>query len=317
MKYIETLREGDRVSDTYFCKQKQTLITKAGKPYDSLILQDKTGTIDAKIWDVSSQAVYDFEAMDYVDVTGEVTSFQGALQLNIKSVRPLKEGQYDPKEYMPCAERDLEEMYEELLGILMTVENTYLKQIVELFFVKSEKIVQSFKNHSAAKSVHHSFIGGLLQHTLAVVKLCEFYCIQYTLLNRDLLLTAAALHDIGKLKELSAFPENTYTDDGQLLGHIVIGSEWVADAARQIPNFPPKLKRELQHCILAHHGELEYGSPKKPALAEAVALNHADNTDAKMQTLTEIFKMPANMSGDWIGMNRLFDSNLRMTGKWN
>lgn len=317
MKYIEMLKEGERVSEIYFCKQKQALQTKAGKPYDSLILQDKTGTIDAKIWDISSQGIYDFEAMDYVAVTGEVVSFQGALQLNVKTIRPMQEGQYDPKEYMPCSERDPEEMYAELMKFLDKVENTYLQQLIQLFFVKSEKIVKAFKSHSAAKSVHHSFIGGLLEHTLAVVRLCDFYCSHYSLLNSDLLLTAAALHDIGKLKELSGFPENNYTDQGQLLGHIVIGSEWVNDAVRKIPGFPEKIRHELQHCILAHHGELEYGSPKKPALPEAVALNYADNTDAKLQTLTEIFKVPANKTGEWIGMNRLFESNLRMAGKWD
>lgn len=317
MQYIEDLREGTRISDIYFCKQKLSLQTKAGKPYDSLILQDKTGTVDAKIWDVSSQGIYDFEALDYIDVVGEVVSFQGALQVNIKSVRPVQEGEYDPTEYMPCSPYNIEEMFQELLDILKTVKNPHLKSLLDLFFVKSEKIVKVFKNHSAAKSVHHSFIGGLLQHTLGVVRLCDYYSSSYHVLNRDLLLSAAALHDIGKLKELSAFPENNYTDEGQLLGHIVIGSEWIGEAVRQIPDFPVKLKRELQHCILAHHGELEYGSPKKPALPEAVALNYADNTDAKLQTLTEIFSIPANMTGEWIGMNRLFESNLRMAGKWD
>lgn len=317
MRYIETLREGDRISDIYFCRQKQSLTTKAGKPYDSLVLQDKTGSVDAKIWDVGSQGIYDFDAMDYVDVVGEVISYQGGLQVNVKSIRPVDAQQCNPADYMPCTDKDIEQMYEELMGFLKTIKNSYLKQITDLFFVKSEKIITAFKNHSAAKSVHHSFIGGLLQHTLAVVRLCDFYCTQYPLLNRDLLLTAAALHDIGKLKELSNFPENNYTDDGQLLGHIVIGSEWVNEAARQIPEFPVKLRRELQHCILAHHGEFEYGSPKKPALPEAVALHYADNTDAKLQTLTEIFRVPANMTGEWIGMNRLFESNLRMSGKWD
>ncbi len=317
MKYIETLREGERVSDIYFCRQKQSLTTKAGKPYDSLLLQDKTGTVDAKIWDVGSQGIFDFEAMDYVHIVGEVVSFQGNLQLNIKSVRPVPEEQCDPKEYMPCSDKDIEQMYGELMRFMGSIKNSYLKQLTDLFFVKSEKIAGAFKKHSAAKNVHHSFIGGLLEHTLAVVRLCDFYCMHYPLLNRDLLLTAAALHDIGKLKELSGFPENNYTDPGQLLGHIVMGSEWVNDAARQIPGFPEKIRHELQHCILAHHGELEYGSPKKPALPEAVALNYADNTDAKLQTLTEIFKVPANRTGEWIGMNRLFESNLRMAGKWD
>ena len=144
-----------------------------------------------------------------------------------------------------------------------------------------------------------------------MVKLCEYYVGAYPILNKDLLFTAAICHDIGKTKELSTFPENDYTDDGQLLGHIVIGTEMMSDAIREIPDFPPKLASELKHCILAHHGELEFGSPKKPALAEALALNFADNTDAKMQTLIEVFK--EKDTKDWLGFNRLFDSNLRKT----
>ena len=155
------------------------------------------------------------------------------------------------------------------------------------------------------------FVGGLLEHTLSVCKLCGYYVKAYPILNRDLLCAAAICHDIGKVRELSAFPENDYTDDGQLLGHIVIGVEMVSDAVRSIPDFPERLASELKHCIVAHHGELEYGSPKKPALAEALALNFADCADAKMQTLTEIFK--DKNSNDWLGYNRLFESNLRKT----
>ena len=159
--------------------------------------------------------------------------------------------------------------------------------------------------------MHHGFSGGLLEHTLSVVKFCEYMAGAYPILNRDLLCAAAICHDIGKVRELSAFPENDYTDDGQLLGHIVIGVEMVSDAVRSIPDFPERLASELKHCIVAHHGELEYGSPKKPALAEALALNFADCADAKMQTLTEIFK--DKNSNDWLGYNRLFESNLRKT----
>lgn len=150
--------------------------------------------------------------------------------------------------------------------------------------------MKRFKGHSAAKTVHHGFIGGLLEHTVNVVKLCIYYCKSYSILNQDLLITAAMPHDAGKTVELSAFPANDYTDEGQLLGHIMIGAEMIHDRAREIPDFPAKPERELKHCILAHHGELEYGSPKKPALAEAARLNLADNTDAKMETLTEILR---------------------------
>ena len=168
-----------------------------------------------------------------------------------------------------------------------------------------------FKGHSAAKSVHHGFAGGLLEHTLSVVKFCDYMAGAYPILNKNLLFTAAICHDIGKTKELSSFPENDYTDEGQLLGHIVIGVEMIGDAVRNIPDFPEKLANELKHCIVAHHGELEYGSPKKPALAEAMALNLADNADAKMQTLTELFK--DKKGNDWLGYNRLFESNIRKT----
>lgn len=317
MKYIETFREGDRVSDIYLCKHMQSLVTKNGKPYVSVILQDKTGTVDAKIWEPNSQGIDEFDSLDYVEVIGDIASFQGGLQLNIKRIRVCQPGEYDEKEYLPVSGKNIDEMFAEFTRLIQSVKNNYLHQLLELFFIKSEKIQEAFKKHSAAKSVHHGFIGGLLEHTLGVIRLCDYYCKNYPLLNRDLLITAAALHDIGKLKELSGFPTNDYTDEGQLLGHIVMGSEWISDAIRQIPDFPMKLARELKHCIIAHHGELEFGSPKKPALAEAVALYYADNTDAKMQTMTELFSTPAAATGDWIGYNRFFESNLRKSGMWD
>lgn len=313
MKYIETLREGERVGEIYLCKQKQSALTKNGKPYESLILQDKTGTLDAKIWDPHSQGIDDFDALDYVDVVGEVTSFQGALQLNIKRVRKVQEGEYDPKDYLPISEKDIDAMYTELLQFVGSIQNPYLKKLAESFFVEDKEFAKRFRFHSAAKSVHHGFVGGLLEHTLSVTKMCGHFADTYDILNRDLLLTAAMFHDMGKLEELSAFPENDYTDDGQLLGHIMIGAEMVGDRMRDIPDFPKKLSAELKHCILAHHGELEFGSPKKPALAEALALSFADNLDAKMQTMKEVFGTVPKGNTQWLGYNRLFESNIRKT----
>ena len=208
------------------------------------------------------------------------------------------------------SDKDIEVMYRELMGFAREVEEPHLKALLEEFFVKDPDFAKAFKLHSAAKSVHHSFVGGLLEHTLSVCKLCRYYVEAYPILNRDLLYTAAMCHDIGKVYELSDFPENDYTDEGQLLGHIAMGSEMVGERARRIPGFPKRLENELKHCILAHHGELEYGSPKKPALMEAVALNMADNTDAKMETLKELFKS-AGTGQEWLGYNRLFESNIR------
>lgn len=312
MKYLNELHEGDRISNIYLCKHKQAAVTKNGKPYENVILQDKTGCMDAKIWDPNSQGIDDFDVLDYIDVVGDVTTFAGALQVNIKRVRKTREGEYDPADYLPVSENSTDDMYGKLLAYIKSVKNTWLSQLLEKLFVEDTEFIKSFQNHSAAKTVHHGFVGGLLEHTLGVARLCDFYAATYPLLNRDVLLAAALCHDIGKTKELSEFPLNDYTDDGQLLGHIMIGAEMIHDKIKEIPGFPPVLESELKHCILAHHGELEFGSPKKPAMAEAVALNLADNTDARMETLTEVFAS-AGQKKEWLGYNRLFESNLRRT----
>lgn len=203
-------------------------------------------------------------------------------------------------------------MYEELLGFIKSVKNPYLNRLLSSFFVDDAAFAKAFQFHSAAKTVHHGFVGGLLEHTLSVTKLCDYYAGYYKELNRDLLITAAIFHDIGKTKELSRFPENDYTDDGQLLGHIIIGTEMVSERMKEIEGFPASIAVELKHCILAHHGELEYGSPKKPALLEALALNFADNTDAKMETMIEALNAGGENKG-WLGFNRLLESNIRRT----
>lgn len=311
MHYIETLREGERVNEIYLCKNKQSALTKAGKPYEALILQDKTGTLDAKIWEPGSVGIDDFDRFDYINVVGDITSFQGALQLNVKRVRKAAEGEYEPKEYLPVSEYNVDEMYEQLLGYIKQMKNPYLKKLAGSFFIEDADFAKRFKFHSAAKSVHHGFVGGLLEHTLSVTKLSAYFADNYKILNKDLLVCAAMFHDIGKLEELSTFPENDYTDEGQLLGHIMIGAMEIAERIKTIDGFPEKLAHEMEHCILAHHGELEYGSPKKPALPEAVALSYADNIDAKMETMRELLANVPEGDTQWQGFNRLFESNIR------
>ncbi len=312
MRFIKDLTEGERVNEVYLCRKKQTALTKAGKPYESLALQDKTGTLDAKIWEPGSMGIDDYDELDYVFVTGEITSFQGALQLNIKRLRVASEGEYIAADYLPCSERDVDEMYQELMALVQSIKAPYMRNLLFSFF-EEQKFADKFKFHSAAKSVHHGFVGGLLEHTLGVAKNCDFYAQMYPMLDRDLLLAAAVLHDIGKMTELSPFPQNDYTDEGQLLGHIMIGAKQVEERIATIPDFPAVKERELIHCILAHHGELEYGSPKKPAIAEAVALSFADNLDAKMETMKEALGNVAPNDVRWQGFNRLFDSNIRRT----
>jgi len=311
MKYIKDLNDGDRVADIYMCKQRTSAVTKNGKNYLSLILQDKTGVMDAKVWDPTSPGIAEFDNMDYIEVMGDVSMFNGSLQMSVKRVRLCREGEYNPADFLPTSSRDIEEMYQELMKLINRTQNEYLKTLLEDIFVKDEAFIKKFKFSSAAKSVHHGFVGGLLEHTLSVATISEYFAKQYPILKRDLLVTAAICHDIGKVRELEAFPVNDYSDEGNLLGHIVMGYEMIGERVREIPGFPKVLENELKHCILAHHGELEFGSPKKPALVEAFALNFADNIDAKMETFKEL--MESTSTQDWIGFQRTLDTNVRMT----
>lgn len=312
MKFIKDLKEGDRISDIYLCKHRQAAVTKNGKAYENVILQDKTGTIDAKVWEPNNPGIGDYGVLDYIEVYGDVNNFQGNLQVSIKRIRVCREGEYNPADYLPVSSRNIDEMYRELLKTVESIQNPFFRRLLQSFFAEDEAFAKAFRQSSAAKTVHHGFVGGLLEHTLNVTKLCEYYCSAYPVLKRDLLLTAAMCHDIGKVKEISPFPENDYTDDGQLLGHIVMGSQMVGERAAGIQGFPHVLLSQLQHCILAHHGKYEYGSPKLPALMEALALNYADDTDAKLETFKEILENNSGNQG-WLGYNRLFESNLRAT----
>jgi 3'-5' exoribonuclease len=315
MQYINTFAEGSRVSGVYLCKHKQAATTRNGKEYYNVTLQDKTGTADAKIWEVNSPGVDDFSVLDYVAVEGDVIVYNGNIQLNIRRIRTAAENEYNPADYLPMTKKDRNQMYREMKDMIAKIGEPHLKRLAESYFVDDMDFVKKFGSHSAAKSVHHGFVGGLMEHTLGVMKLCEYYADHYPMLNRDLLITAALFHDIGKTEELSDFPENDYTDYGQLIGHIVIGAEMVHERIKTIDGFPPKLARELEHCILAHHGELEFGSPKKPALLEALALNLADNTDAKIETMMEALANGGAGTGEdgWLGFNRFLDSNIRRT----
>lgn len=311
MRYIETLKDGERISEVYYVKQKQIALTRTNKEYGNVILADKTGQIDTKIWDLNSGGIQEFEVGDFVDVSGQISSYNGSLQFKVERIRVANEDEYVISDYVPSSRYDVEDMFKELLGFVDSVKNEYLKQLLNSFFRNDENFVKAFKNTSAAKTVHHGFTGGLLEHSLSVTRLCDKMAANYDYLNRDLLISAAMLHDAGKTRELSEFPKNDYTDEGNFLGHIVIGYEMVMEKIKKIEGFPEILKLEIGHCILAHHGELEYGSPKKPSIAEAIALSMADNIDAKLETLREALE--AKDTNDWIGFNRWLDANVRKT----
>ena len=287
MRYIVDLRDGLNVDDIYFCKSKTTGTTSAGKEFFNLTLQDKTGTINAKIWDTSSSAIAEFEEMDFVYIRGEVNTFKENLQVKVLQLRKAQEGDYLVDDYMPMSSKPIDEMWRDLLAYIDKVEDKHYNQLLKKFFLEDEEVIAQFKKSSAARGVHHAFVGGLLEHTLGVTRVAYLLSRVYSDLNRDLLVTSAILHDVGKIREYSSFPQNDFTDEGNLIGHIIIGYEMIGDKIKDIPEFPKMKEDQLKHCILAHHGKLEFGSPKTPGLIEAVALNYADDIDAKLETFRE------------------------------
>ena len=310
MRYIKDIKDGYAIQDVYLCKTKNSATTKNGKEYLNVILGDKTGNVDCKIWNADSAGISDFEPMDYVFVNGEAKTFNGNIQIDIRQIRKADESEYNLEDFIPTSKKNVDEMYDSILKCVSTVENNYLHALLEEFFVNDADFIAKFKRSSAAKSIHHNFAGGLVEHTLGVARLCSYYAKKYPVLNKDLLLTAALCHDIGKIYEYSPFPENDYTDEGNLLGHIVMGIEMISKKIDTIPDFPKNLANELKHCIAAHHGKLEFGSPKKPSIIEAVALNYADDTDAKMQSFIQF--IDETDTYDW-SFNRAFDGSIRMT----
>jgi len=311
LKYINELKENDHLSGHYFCRQKLNLKTRSGKTYLSLKLMDKTGQLDAKVWEMNND-IEDFSEGDYIRIEGSVLTYQNELQLKIIKIRKSEPGEYAPSDYIPCTEKDIGLLYSELSGYVKTLSDPHIKKLAESILVDDKAVADSLMKCTAAKNMHHSYMGGLLEHTVSVVKLCDFLSQTYAGVNRDILLVTAMLHDIGKIYELTDLPENAYTDDGQLLGHIVMGAQMVSNVADRLTGFPHGLKSLLTHSILAHHGEYEFGSPKLPYTLEAFILHCADNIDAKVKSFEETFKNDGQ-EGAWTGRNNMLARNLRRT----
>lgn len=310
MRFIEEFREGELVLGHYLCKQKQIMKSKVGKNYISLKVQDKTGIVDAKVWEINN-SIQDFNEKDFIKIDATVTMFNGEKQLNIKKIRKSEEGEYDPSDYIPATKKDVNAMYEELMAFIPTIESVYVKQLLEKIFFEHKEISSKIKTHSAAKSMHHNYLGGLLEHTLSITQICDFLANHYPTANRDILVCTAMLHDVAKIIELSDFPENDYTDEGQLLGHIFIGAELIGKTASTIDGFPKTLENLLKHSILGHHGQLDYGSPKVPSTIEAFILSCADNLDAKVKTFEDAVESIDESKGSWGGYNRMLERYIR------
>lgn len=310
MRFIEEFRESELVLGHYLCKQKQLMKSKFDKEYISLKLQDKTGIIEAKVWELNG-VVEDFNEKDFVKVEATVQLYNGSNQLNVKKIRKSKEDEYDIADYIPSTKKNIDEMYNELIGLIQTIENVYVKQLLEKIFFEHEDVSVKIKTHSAAKSMHHNYLGGLIEHTLSITQICSFLANHYPTANRDILICTAMLHDVAKIIELSDFPENDYTDEGQLLGHIFIGAELIGKTASTIDGFPKTLENLLKHSILGHHGQLDYGSPKIPATIEAFILSCADSLDAKVKTFEDAVESIDESKGNWLGYNRMLERYVR------
>jgi 3'-5' exoribonuclease len=312
MRYINELRDGENIVEFYLCKQRQSFKSaKTGKTYLSLTLLDKTGTINGKVWDLSNK-IQSFEEGNFIKVEAAVQSYNNELQLNIKQIRRADEGEYDEADYIPSTDKDINELYSSFRALIASIENPYIKKLLNAAYPDNSPITTEFKKHTAAKTMHHNYLGGLLEHSLSVAQLCDMLSKQYPFADRDVLVASALLHDIGKLKELSDFPAIDYTDDGELLGHIVMGANLVGKLADEIDGFPHELKVIIQHCILSHHGEYEYGSPKLPKTIEALLLHFADDIDAKAKMFEEAIKT-SDKSTKWTDYNKILATRIRKT----
>ena len=309
MRYIDELKDSEHLIGHYLCKQKQNLKTKLGKTYLSLKLQDKTGVIDGKVWEMNND-IQNFEEGEFIKIDGMVLLYQNDLQVKISKIRRSREGEYEAGDYIPATDKDINEMYAQITGFIHSITHPLIKQLMENILIHNEEVVRLFKTHTAAKNLHHSFMGGLLEHTLSVTQICDFMSTRNNYLNRDLLVATAMLHDIGKIYELSRLPVNDYTDDGQMLGHIVIGAEMVTAEAAKIEGFPHELQSLIKHSIVAHHGEFEFGSPRLPNTMEAFILHCADNMDAKMKAYEETIDQDKTQ-GPWAGYHRMLNRYVR------
>ncbi len=301
--FVRELEPNTTIQDVFLVSSKDVRYKKSGDPYLSLILSDKTGELDAKMWDNAADTATTFERDDFVRVKGLVQVFQDKPQLNIHKLQPVADAAVDLADFLPASTRDRDEMFAELMSWIEGMQNPHLKGLLAALLADPE-VAQKYRTAPAAKGVHHAWIGGLIEHVLSMCKLARFTAGHYPNIDFDLLLSGVILHDIGKIHELSYERSFRYSDVGQLLGHIHIGTQMVQEKLAGMPDFPPKLRNLLVHMILSHHGLMEYGSPKVPVFAEAMLLHQIDVMDSKMETMRGTVERDRHIEGTWTSYNR-------------
>ena len=304
--YVNQIKERDRVESIFLVRDKITAMAKNGKPYMTLKLMDRTGEVEGRIWDQVDYFSSLFNKDDFILVNAKASVYMGKMQLVVQDLKPIAEALVDLADFLPVSQRTSAVMRSELDEMLASLTDKNIIALLRAFFDDPE-FFALYSKAPAAKAMHHVFLGGLLEHSLAVAALASDVAQRYPQVNRDLLLCGALLHDVGKVSELSYQRSFDYTDAGKLLGHIVIGTQMVDDRIRNIPNFPEDLAIMVKHLLLSHHGQYDYGSPKRPKFLEAVILNFVDDLDSKINGVqTHIDKEPDRV-GNWTSYHRLYD----------
>ncbi|MGD0898260.1 MAG: OB-fold nucleic acid binding domain-containing protein, partial [Thermoguttaceae bacterium] len=294
--------ENQTITSLFVVALKQVKSKKSGELYLSLVLADRSGQVQANMWDNVAEAISGFEQDDFVKVKGVVHKYNGRWQLTVHKMRKLGESEIDYSDYLPKTSKDIEQLWQTLCSFVESFQNPWLKSLIKEF-IADEALVAAYKTAPAAKTLHHAFVGGLLDHVVSLFTVCDLASRNYPQVNRDLLLSGVFLHDIGKLHELTYQRSIAYTTKGQLLGHMIIELEMLHDKIAHVPGFPEELKVLLEHLIISHHGEYEFGSPKLPMFPEALMLHYMDDLDSKMESMRAQFEREAEFDSPWTSYN--------------
>jgi len=307
--FINQIKAGDKINCSFLVEEKSLAFSQKGMPYLNIQLKDKTGKVSGRVWDNALEMTERFRKGEIIRILARAVTFREVIQLSITEIHAIGDHEVDWADYLPAAKGNITEMYGELMSIVDGVTSPHLSALLKAFFA-DEKIVSLLCRIPAAKGFHHSTIGGLLEHTLSVAKLLVITAEHYPRTNRDLLITGGILHDIGKIREFSFQGNVDYSDEGRLLGHIAIGVEILNEKLASVADFPPRLAMELRHIIISHHGELEFGSPRRPKTLEAMIVHQIDDLDAKANAIQEYIDHSDMSESDWTPYHRLFDRYL-------
>jgi len=309
MQTITSFKEGDWVDETYLVVGKQVSVSKTGGMYLSVKLADKTGEVDGKMWDNAEEVASRFEKEDFVRIKGVAANYQGMMQVKMKALEKVDDSKVDLANFLETTPRNIDEMVKELTVFATEIRNAHLRQLMSAF-LGDKAFMDLFRRTPAAKALHHNYIGGLLEHVVELMSLARDVAKHFPGIDTDLVTVGAFLHDIGKVRELSVRKSIEYTTEGRLLGHISLGYEMLADKIKDIAGFPSELTMLLKHIMLSHHGEYEFGSPKRPKIQEAIVINYLDDLAAKISNFRSTLKKESVEAGDWTHYSKMHDRYL-------